>query len=78
MKPKRHFRTIVLSDLHLGTSGSKAKEVTDFLRNYSCQKLILNGDIIDSWQLKQYGTWKKKHTDFSGPYSSKSFTTTQK
>jgi UDP-2,3-diacylglucosamine pyrophosphatase LpxH len=64
MKPKRHFRTIVLSDLHLGTSGSKAKEVTNFLRNYSCQKLILNGDIIDGWQLKQYGTWKKKHTDF--------------
>ena len=64
MKPKRHFRTIVLSDLHLGTSGSKAKEVTNFLRNYSCQKLILNGDIIDGWQLKQYGAWKKKHTDF--------------
>ncbi len=64
MKPKRHFRTIVLSDLHLGTSGSKAKEVTNFLRHYSCQKLILNGDIIDGWQLKQYGTWKKKHTDF--------------
>lgn len=64
MKSKRHFRTIVLSDLHLGTSGSKAKEVTNFLRNYSCQKLILNGDIIDGWQLKQYGTWKKKHTDF--------------
>lgn len=64
MKPKRHFRTIVLSDLHLGTSGSRAKEVTNFLRNYSCQKLILNGDIVDGWQLKQYGTWKKKHTDF--------------
>ncbi|OIN60533.1 UDP-2,3-diacylglucosamine diphosphatase [Arsenicibacter rosenii] len=64
MKPKRHFRTIVLSDIHLGTSGSKAKEVTEFLKTYSCQKLILNGDIIDGWQLKQYGTWKKKHTAF--------------
>lgn len=58
------FRTIVLSDIHLGSAGSKAKEVTDFLRLYSCQKLILNGDIIDGWQLKQYGTWKKKHTAF--------------
>ncbi len=64
MKPKRHFRTIVLSDIHLGTSGSKAKEVTEFLKTYSCQKLILNGDIIDGWQLKQYGAWKKKHTAF--------------
>ena len=64
MKLGTQFRTIVLSDIHLGTAGSKAKEATEFLRNYSCQKLILNGDIIDGWQLKQYGTWKKKHTAF--------------
>ncbi|MBC3785479.1 UDP-2,3-diacylglucosamine diphosphatase [Spirosoma utsteinense] len=64
MKSSTQFRTIVLSDIHLGTTGSKAKEVTEFLQNYSCQKLILNGDIIDGWQLKQYGTWKKKHTAF--------------
>ena len=64
MQLRTQFRTIVLSDIHLGTAGSKAKEVTEFLRNYSCQKLILNGDIIDGWQLKQYGTWKKKHTAF--------------
>jgi UDP-2,3-diacylglucosamine pyrophosphatase LpxH len=64
MKSSTQFRTIVLSDIHLGTAGSKAKEVTEFLQNYSCQKLILNGDIIDGWQLKQYGTWKKKHTAF--------------
>ncbi|GAB3039330.1 UDP-2,3-diacylglucosamine diphosphatase [Spirosoma pulveris] len=64
MKSSTHFRTIVMSDIHLGTAGSKAKEATEFLRNYSCQKLILNGDIIDGWQLKQYGIWKKKHTAF--------------
>ena len=64
MKPRTQFRTIVLSDIHLGTAGSKAKEATEFLQNYSCQKLILNGDIIDGWQLKQYGAWKKKHTAF--------------
>ncbi len=64
MKSNTQFRTIVLSDIHLGTAGSKAKEATEFLQNYSCQKLILNGDIIDGWQLKQYGTWKKKHTAF--------------
>ena len=54
----------MLSDLHLGTAGSKAKEATDFLKNHSCQKLILNGDIIDGWQLRQHGVWKKKHTAF--------------
>lgn len=31
---------------------------------HSCDKLILNGDIIDGWQLKKYGVWKKKHTRF--------------
>ena len=61
---KTHFKTIVISDVHLGTSGSKAKELTHFLEQYSCDKLILNGDIIDGWQLKKYGSWKKKHTKF--------------
>ena len=64
MKKGTHYRTIVISDLHLGTEGSKAKEVTNFLKQYKCRKLILNGDIIDGWQLKKYGTWKKKHTAF--------------
>jgi UDP-2,3-diacylglucosamine pyrophosphatase LpxH len=60
-----HFRTIVLSDLHLGSKGSKAKEVTHFLKRYTCDRLLLNGDIIDGWQLKKYGTsWKKRHTAF--------------
>ena len=64
MKIQTEFRTIVISDLHLGTSGSKAKEVVSFLKSYKCKKLILNGDIIDGWQLKKYGSWKRKHTAF--------------
>ncbi len=61
---KTHFKTIVISDVHLGTSGSKAKELANFLKQFSCDKLILNGDIIDGWQLKKYGSWKRKHTRF--------------
>ncbi|WP_215222881.1 UDP-2,3-diacylglucosamine diphosphatase [Echinicola shivajiensis] len=61
---KTHFKTIVVSDLHLGTKGSKAKEVVRFLKNYHCENLILNGDIIDGWQLKKSGSWKRKHTRF--------------
>jgi UDP-2,3-diacylglucosamine pyrophosphatase LpxH len=64
MKKQKDFRTIVLSDIHLGTSGSKAKEVTSFLKQYRCERLILNGDIIDGWALKKYGKWKKKDTVF--------------
>ena len=57
-----HFKTIVISDVHLGTKGSKSKEVVRFLKQYSCDNLILNGDIIDGWQLKKSGSWKRKHT----------------
>lgn len=61
---KYNYKTIVLSDIHLGTSGSKARQVTSFIKQYSCEKLILNGDIVDGWQLRKSGSWKKKHTGF--------------
>ncbi len=61
---KTHYRTIVLSDLHLGISNAHPREVIHFLRKHSCDTLILNGDIIDGWQLAKSGKWKKKHTAF--------------
>lgn len=61
---KNHYRTIVISDVHLGTQGSKAKELVRYLKMNTCDNLILNGDIIDGWQLKRSGVWKKKHTRF--------------
>ncbi|WP_296703776.1 UDP-2,3-diacylglucosamine diphosphatase [Algoriphagus sp.] len=61
---KTKFKTIVVSDVHLGTKGSKAKEISRFLKQYECENLILNGDIIDGWQLKKTGSWKRKHTRF--------------
>ncbi len=61
---KTHYKTIVISDLHLGIKSSKAKEVIKFLKHHTCDKLILNGDIIDGWQLRKSGKWKRKHTKF--------------
>ncbi|GAB4409571.1 MAG: UDP-2,3-diacylglucosamine diphosphatase [Microscillaceae bacterium] len=61
---RQHHKTIILSDVHLGTAGSKAREVVRFLKYNTCDKLILNGDIIDGWELKKYGSWKVKHTRF--------------
>jgi len=61
---RNHYKTIVLSDIHLGTKSSKAKEVVRYLRKNTCDTLILNGDIIDGWQLKKGGKWKKRHTRF--------------
>ncbi len=61
---KTHYKTLVISDVHLGTNSSKAKELVKFLKQCTCDRLILNGDIIDGWQLKKYGVWKRKHTRF--------------
>ena len=61
---KLRVRTVILSDVHLGTAESKVSEVNHFLRNVRCSKLILNGDIIDGWQLRRRGQWTKVHTRF--------------
>lgn len=63
---KQHLRvrTVILSDIHLGTADCKIEEVNHFLRHVRCEKLILNGDIIDGWQLKRTGQWTKAHTRF--------------
>src|SRR5271166_3199566 len=61
---KYRVRTVILSDVHLGTVDSKVLEVNHFLRHVHCEKLILNGDIIDGWQLKRAGHWTNSHTRF--------------
>lgn len=57
-------RTVILSDVHLGTHDCKAREVNHFLKYTRCDKLILNGDIIDGWRLRQSAYWPKSHTRF--------------
>ena len=58
------FKTIFISDVHLGTLNSKAKEALHFLKNTRCDRLVLNGDIIDGWQLGRGSKWSKDHTRF--------------
>jgi UDP-2,3-diacylglucosamine pyrophosphatase LpxH len=59
---KVHFRTLVLSDLHLGTRDAQAMALLDILRSVRCDKLILNGDIIDLWSLQRRNHWAPAHT----------------
>jgi UDP-2,3-diacylglucosamine pyrophosphatase LpxH len=51
---KRPLDVAILSDLHLGTYGAKAKEVLNYLKSIAPQILILNGDIIDAWQFSKH------------------------
>ncbi len=57
------LKTLILSDIHLGTQFCKAEEVLDFLNHCQFETLILNGDIIDGWSLKRKGGWQDSHAN---------------
>lgn len=56
------YKTIVLSDIHLGAPDCQVDRVNFFLKHSYSPRLILNGDIIDGWSLARKGGWSKKHT----------------
>jgi len=57
------FRTIWISDTHLGTTGCQAERLLDFLRCTESDYLYLVGDIIDGWQLRRRWYWHQSHND---------------
>jgi len=61
--PSRRYRTVWISDLHLGTPGCQAEALLDFLREVECEQLFLVGDIIDGWQLRRSWYWPQAHND---------------
>lgn len=61
MNRKRKIDLLVLSDVHLGSYGCKAKELSNYLKSIAPRQVILNGDIIDMWQFKKR-YWPKSHT----------------
>ncbi len=57
---KRKVQVAVISDVHLGTYGCRAKELNQYLKSIDPEILVLNGDIIDIWQFsKRY--WPESH-----------------
>ncbi len=66
--PLRHFettayRSVFISDTHLGTRGCRADFLADFLRSVSCENLFLVGDIIDGWRLRRSWFWDQHHDE---------------
>ena len=57
------FRTIWLSDIHLGTRGCQAELLVDFLRLTESRYLYLVGDIVDNWRLRRAWYWPQLHND---------------
>ena len=61
---KIKYKTIVISDVHLGFKESKTEECINFLKNNSCKNLFLDGDIIDGWRLQKGSKWSKTDSKF--------------
>jgi UDP-2,3-diacylglucosamine pyrophosphatase LpxH len=59
----QRYRTIWISDVHLGTPGCKAEFLVDFLKRNECETLYLVGDIIDGWKLRGSWFWPQEHTN---------------
>jgi UDP-2,3-diacylglucosamine pyrophosphatase LpxH len=58
---RRRYRTVFLSDVHLGTRGCRSDFLVDFLRRVDCDELYLVGDIVDGWRLKKAWYWDASH-----------------
>ena len=59
----RRYRSVWISDLHLGTPGCQAHALLDFLKHVESEHLFLVGDIIDGWQLRRSWYWPQAHND---------------
>nr|WP_255607661.1 UDP-2,3-diacylglucosamine diphosphatase [Ancylobacter sp. Lp-2] len=59
----RHYRSIFLSDVHLGTKGCQADMLLDFLRWHEADTIYLVGDIVDGWRLRSGWYWPQAHND---------------
>lgn len=57
------YRSVFISDVHLGTKSCKAKRLHDFLSSIEAENLYLVGDIIDGWALKRQHYWTKGQTE---------------
>jgi UDP-2,3-diacylglucosamine pyrophosphatase LpxH len=58
-----HYKSIFISDVHLGSKGCKADLLCEFLKENTSENLFLVGDIIDFWRLKRKFYWLQSHTD---------------
>ncbi|MEX1088276.1 MAG: UDP-2,3-diacylglucosamine diphosphatase [Phycisphaeraceae bacterium] len=60
---KLHYRTVFISDVHLGSRSCRARDLASFLKRIKCDRLYLVGDILDLWRLRQRWYWPAEHND---------------
>lgn len=59
----RSYRTVWISDVHLGAKNCQADLLLDFLRDTEAQTFYLVGDIVDGWRLRRWWYWPQSHND---------------
>lgn len=59
----RKYRTLFISDLHLGTKGAQVEALLEFLKHHDAETIYLVGDIVDGWRLRQAWYWPQSHND---------------
>ena len=62
MSQRREVEICIISDIHLGTYGCRAKELNRYLRSIRPKKLIINGDWFDIWNFSA-NHWPHEHTE---------------
>ena len=60
---KETYKSVFISDVHLGTKACKSKKLHKFLDTFEAENLFLVGDIIDGWALKRRHYWTKTQTE---------------
>lgn len=62
-EPNKKYRSVFISDVHLGSRVSQSELLCDFLKNNSCDTLYLVGDIVDFWKLERTIFWPQSHSN---------------
>jgi UDP-2,3-diacylglucosamine pyrophosphatase LpxH len=59
----KSYRTVFISDIHLGTKMSQADQLLEFMKTFECEKIYLVGDIVDCWAMSKKNIWSQFHND---------------
>lgn len=62
-RTKNPYRSIFISDIHLGTRACRADALLDFLKDHDADTIYLVGDIVDFWRVKRGPVWHQSHND---------------
>jgi UDP-2,3-diacylglucosamine pyrophosphatase LpxH len=57
------YKSVFISDIHLGTKMSQADKLLDFIKTFECENLFLVGDIVDGWAMSSGFYWPQSHND---------------